>query len=86
MDDGAQSLQRVTNALDESLQALERAAQTFMQNNEGQAIEGYTEAQQQWSAGMREMHEALGGHTVSLTNINQRYVENDLRGRSFFQR
>jgi uncharacterized protein YukE len=86
MDDGAQQLQGVTQSLDESLQALEAAAQNFTQNNEGQTIDGYTDAQAQWSEGMREMHEALGSHTVALTNIHERYVMNDMRGASRLQR
>ncbi|NMO55378.1 WXG100 family type VII secretion target [Actinoplanes sp. TBRC 11911] len=86
MDDAAQKFHTVTNNLDESLRALQRAAQTFMDNNEGQAIDGYTEAQQQWSAGMQQMHEALGDHAVSLSNINLRYVHNDQRGGSYFRR
>jgi WXG100 family type VII secretion target len=86
VDDGVQNLRAVTNKLEASLQALDNAAQAFLQSNKGQAIDGYHEAHQKWTAGMDEMQRALDGHSASLRSIGERYVQNDVRGRSFFQR
>lgn len=85
MDEATQSLRAVTSSLDQSLQELQSAAQNFMSHNEGMAIDGYNEAHHEWSAGMREMHDALDGRAVSLLNINQNYVDADRRGMSYFQ-
>ncbi|MEO3742083.1 WXG100 family type VII secretion target [Plantactinospora sp. B5E13] len=86
MDDGATSLQGITDKLAASLEQLEQRASMFKNANAGLAIDGYDEAQRQWSLGMTEMQNALRGHAGNLVRINDNYLETDHRGAALFQR
>ncbi|PYC64865.1 hypothetical protein C7C45_29235 [Micromonospora arborensis] len=86
MDDGATSLQSITEKLAASLEQLEQRASVFKNANSGLAIDGYDQAQQLWSQGMTEMQNALRGHASNLVKINNNYIDTDQRGAGLFQR
>lgn len=82
--DEVQSLKNVTARIEETLKALQNAAQTFKDNNSGVAIENYDEAQQIWDAGVIDMRDALHAKAGALGQITDSYIETDLMGSRLF--
>jgi uncharacterized protein YukE len=84
MQDVEDELTRLTGELDRSLSELQTKVQAFTAANAGQAPDTYATAQQLWSQGQHDMHEALKGGQLRLRDITANYVMGDNRGAAVF--